>query len=151
MVVMLGPQRRGKGKPPMAKKELTKESTEVIDLDLDSTTNAAFFLHKLGATVRDQVTGLEGIIVCRMEWLYGCRRYIVQPTGTKDGKPFEASSFDEDSLILLDQPKDQNTVKRHWRLSGYAHPWYRRSPIKCCAMGSEGPLILRVNGLSSYE
>jgi len=47
--------------------------------------DTAFYKHKLGAKVKDQVTGLEGTVTCRMEWLYGCRRYLVQPPGNNQG------------------------------------------------------------------
>jgi hypothetical protein len=68
------------------------------------------FKHQLGARVRDRVTGLEGVIVARVEWLYGCRRYTVQPAGVKDGKPFDTIGFDEDALDVL-SPGIEGTVR----------------------------------------
>jgi len=59
------------------------------------------FKHELGTRVKDRVSGLVGTIVGRTEWLYGCRRYSVQPDGVKDGKPFESIGFDEDALAPL--------------------------------------------------
>lgn len=59
------------------------------------------FKLNLGQKVRDRVSGLEGIVIARTEWLYGCRRYTVQPQGVKDGKPQEGSGFDEDALEVL--------------------------------------------------
>lgn len=36
--------------------------------------------HKImGKLVRDKISGLEGIVVARTEWLYGCIRLNVQP------------------------------------------------------------------------
>lgn len=60
------------------------------------------FKHELGSTVRDRVTRLVGVIVGRHEYLYGCRRYTVQPVELKDGKPVEQSGFDEDALEVID-------------------------------------------------
>ena len=41
---------------------------------------------KLGTIVQDRVTGLQGVAVCRTEYLTGCTRVGVQPKGTqKDG------------------------------------------------------------------
>ncbi len=61
------------------------------------------FKIELGAEVKDRITGLKGICVARSEWLYGCRRYVVQPPELKDGKPVDSTCFDEDSLEVLAQ------------------------------------------------
>ena len=45
---------------------------------------------KLGQKVRDTITGNEGTVVARTEWLHGCVRVTVQHEGGKDGCPFEA-------------------------------------------------------------
>ena len=56
----------------------------------------------LGARVKDTITGFEGIAVSRVEHLYGCVRYSVQPTKlNKDGKPIENEWFDEAGLEVL--------------------------------------------------
>lgn len=60
------------------------------------------FKHELGTKVRDRITGFKGIVIGRTEWLYGCRRYTVQATELKDGKPVEGMGFDEDALEPLD-------------------------------------------------
>lgn len=62
---------------------------------------AMSFKIELGAQVKDRVTGLVGICVGRSEWLYGCRRYVVQPPELKDGKPVETTCFDEDALEVV--------------------------------------------------
>lgn len=59
------------------------------------------FKHELGAKVRDRVTGYEGIVSGRHEYLYGCRRYTVQSQEKKDGKPVDPIGFDEDALEVL--------------------------------------------------
>lgn len=56
---------------------------------------------KLGGKVRDRVTGFEGVVVARTDWLYGCSRFGVQSSGMKDGVPLAAQWFDEQSLDAL--------------------------------------------------
>ncbi len=69
---------------------------------------------KLGDKVRDKITGLVGIAVCHSEWLNGCIRIVVQPQELKDGKPVDATCFDEPSLELV---PDEVPVE-HTRTSG---------------------------------
>lgn len=56
-----------------------------------------------GDLVRDRLTGLEGIVVARTEWLNGCARITIQPPGVKDGKPFEVSTVDEENCEYISQ------------------------------------------------
>lgn len=49
----------------------------------------------LGSRARDTVTGFEGVVVARTEWLHGCARITIQPTELKDGLPMESHTFDE--------------------------------------------------------
>lgn len=57
---------------------------------------------KLGDRVKDKITGFEGIVVARVEHLYGCIRCSVQPEKlNKDGKPIENQYFDEPQLDLI--------------------------------------------------
>jgi len=67
---------------------------------------------ELGDKVRDVVTGFEGIVDCRLEWLNGCIRFQVQPQVLADGKPIEAHVFDQAQLVLLVPAKVQVPVKR---------------------------------------
>ncbi len=59
---------------------------------------------KLGSKVRDNVTGIEGIAVCRLHYLNGCVRYEVQPRGEKDGSKIEALWADAQQLEILTVP-----------------------------------------------
>lgn len=56
---------------------------------------------KLGQVVRDTLTDLEGTVVGRCEWLYGCVRVIIQPKGSKDGKPHETFWVDEPQVEVV--------------------------------------------------
>jgi len=58
----------------------------------------------LGSKVKDRITGLEGIVIGRTEWLYKCVRLVVQPQVIHEGQPVEAVSFDEDQLEVLAPP-----------------------------------------------
>ncbi len=50
---------------------------------------------KLGMTVKDQLTGFQGTVVARSEWLWGCVSIAVLSGEHKDGKPVEEQWFDE--------------------------------------------------------
>jgi len=56
---------------------------------------------KLGQKARDIVTGIEGIIVGRSEWITGCTTYGIVPKA-EDGKRKDAEWFDEMRLELID-------------------------------------------------
>ena len=58
----------------------------------------------LGAHVKDTVTGFEGIVESRTEWLNGCRRIGVLPLGLKDdGSLRDAANFDIEQLEVLNK------------------------------------------------
>ncbi len=57
---------------------------------------------ELGDSVKDTVSGYQGMIVGVTEWLNGCKRYGVQPTKlNKDGKPFDIEWIDEGQLKMV--------------------------------------------------
>lgn len=60
---------------------------------------------KLGNKVRDKVSGLEGVVIGRHEWLYGCIRLSVQPAGLHEGKPIDAVGLDEQQCDLIEDTK----------------------------------------------
>jgi len=55
----------------------------------------------LGSKVKDNITGLTGIVTSRTEWLNGCKRYAVQPKINKDGKVPDVEWIDEDQLTVI--------------------------------------------------
>lgn len=59
------------------------------------------FKFNLGDKVRDEITGFDGIVVFRCQWLNNCNTYGVQPTTLKDGVPQERQSFDEPQLSVV--------------------------------------------------
>ena len=58
---------------------------------------------QLGDRVRDRITGFEGVVVGITDWLYQCRRPIVQSTAlSKEGELLKSESFDEDQLEIVE-------------------------------------------------
>ena len=55
----------------------------------------------LGDRVKDKITGLGGIAIGVTNWLYGCRRFVIQPEEGKDGKPAETFVVDEPQLDVV--------------------------------------------------
>lgn len=59
---------------------------------------------KLGDLVRDRLTGFTGIAIGRTDWLYGCSRIGIEPKELdKEGKPREASWFDEQRVEVVER------------------------------------------------
>jgi hypothetical protein len=56
---------------------------------------------ELGDTAKDVVTGFEGVVVARSEWLNGRVRLSIQPRALRDGKPIESQSFDVEQCALV--------------------------------------------------
>lgn len=52
----------------------------------------------LGDKVRDPITGYEGTVIARTEWVWGCVRLGVQSAFMHEGKPVEAQWFDEAAI-----------------------------------------------------
>jgi len=70
----------------------------------------------LGSIVKDNNTGLKGILVARCEWQHGCVRVTIQPQGLgKDGKPQEMHTTDEQNVTIL------KPVKKVAKPSGGPH------------------------------
>ena len=51
---------------------------------------------KLGDFVRDYVSGFEGIVIGKAEYLYGCVQILIQPESLQEnGQPTESRWMDE--------------------------------------------------------
>jgi hypothetical protein len=66
----------------------------------------------LKETVRDSITGFEGIVTGATFWSNGCVRYSVQSKTMKDGKPIEPEWFDEQQLESVAAAPEQTIEKR---------------------------------------
>lgn len=58
---------------------------------------------QLGQTVKDSITGVEGVVVGTAQYLTGCQQACVQPRGKEDDTTKVPGSIwiDEDRLIVL--------------------------------------------------
>jgi hypothetical protein len=52
----------------------------------------------MGSKVRDRITGFEGRVTCRTEYITGCTQILVVPKVKDDGSYQEAHWFDEQRL-----------------------------------------------------
>ena len=60
------------------------------------------FKFNLGDFVEDIITGYKGIIVCRTQYLTGCRKYGIASLGSK---PDDWTWMDEIQIKLLEEKK----------------------------------------------
>lgn len=65
---------------------------------------------ELGKVGQCTVTGFEGIITARTDWLNGCVRYGLQPPVDKDGKVPEAYWVDHDQLKYVEHSSKEVTL-----------------------------------------
>ena len=68
---------------------------------------------ELGQKVKDTLSGVKGTVIARTEWLFGCVRVTIQPTGEKDGVPFDAFSVDEPQVEVIGQKKALKAAPAH--------------------------------------
>lgn len=54
----------------------------------------------LGQKAKDKITGFEGIITGRAEYLYGCTQFCIVPLA-KDGKICDSQWFDEGRIQVI--------------------------------------------------
>lgn len=54
---------------------------------------------KLGVKARDKITGFEGIITGRAQYITGCDQYVLVPP-VKDGKVGDSQWFDEGRIEI---------------------------------------------------
>lgn len=66
---------------------------------------------RLGSKVRDCYTGFEGVAAGRTEFLYGCTRVLIEPSGLHEGTPIGGQWFDEQRIEVIaeDAPKVSET------------------------------------------
>jgi hypothetical protein len=67
---------------------------------------------KLGDLARDRITGFEGVVISRHEYLNGCIRFAVQPRELKEGKPIEPEVFDIEQLELVAEKQPEMQLTR---------------------------------------
>lgn len=57
----------------------------------------------LGVLAKDDISGFEGVITGRSEYLYGCVQVHLTPRGcNNNGQPIDAKWFDEPQVTMID-------------------------------------------------
>lgn len=56
----------------------------------------------LGKKARDKITGLEGIVTGRCEYLYGCTQYCLLPKAEGNKAP-DGTWYDEGRIEVIDE------------------------------------------------
>ncbi len=58
----------------------------------------------LGDKVKDKITGYQGTVIAKTEWMNGCHRVIVQAEGLKeDGNAKDSHHCDVQQIELLEE------------------------------------------------
>lgn len=59
---------------------------------------------KLGDLARDRISGFEGVVIARTEWLRQCDRYTLAPTKLDEkGRPQDPATFDEGDIEVIEE------------------------------------------------
>ncbi len=80
-------------------------------------TSKSEFKFNLGSIVKDKITGFEGVVMSRTQWLNACNVYGVLPQQLKDGKVADKEHFDEPQLELV----QDDVFKPKQKTGGPAH------------------------------
>lgn len=64
-----------------------------------------------GCLAKDKITGFTGIITGKIEWMYGCNQYCLNPKVTNDGELKEANWFDEGRIEIIENFINPDEVK----------------------------------------
>jgi hypothetical protein len=57
---------------------------------------------RMGSRVKDRITGFQGTLTGRAEYISGCTQCLVAPTVKADGSFAESQWFDEQRLEVID-------------------------------------------------
>lgn len=57
------------------------------------------FKYKKGIEAKDAITGFSGVITARIDYITGCKQYLIQPPVNKDGVIPDSQQFDENRII----------------------------------------------------
>ena len=89
------------------------------------------FKHEMGSKVKEVVTGFEGIITGRTEYITGCRQYLVTSQECKAGKTAQSIWYDEDRLVVdVDVPRVHILPEADQQPASTGGPQAHPAPIK---------------------
>ncbi len=57
--------------------------------------------------LQDEITGFEGIVTAKAEYLNGCIQYCVQPTELEKGRMIESQYIDVGQLIIISEEHEE--------------------------------------------
>lgn len=60
---------------------------------------------ELGDVVKDTITGFQGVVIARTDWLNGCVRLTIQPRKLESGKMVDSQTIDVEQLQLVKAKK----------------------------------------------
>lgn len=66
---------------------------------------------RLGKQGRDKITGFEGIITSRVEYLTGCNQLGITPKVDKEGKVLPTDYFDEHRIEVVGEGISLSEIK----------------------------------------
>jgi len=69
------------------------------------------FKFELGQRLVDTISGFEGIVQTRSQWLNNCNTYAIIATKLQDGKPIDAQWFDEPQLKAIKEKPEVRPVR----------------------------------------
>lgn len=64
-----------------------------------------------GKKARDKITGFEGMVTGRVEYMYGCAQLCLTPSVDKDGKLREGQWFDDGRIEIIGEALNPATVQ----------------------------------------
>ena len=91
------------GKIKSVEGNIIKERKNMSLFDFGSKKKGLEFKFNLGDKVKDEITGFEGIIIARVQWLNMCNTYTVKPQTLKDGVPQDSYGFDEPQILIVEE------------------------------------------------
>lgn len=95
------------------------------------------FKYQLGQHLRDRISGFDGVVMCRTEYLHNCARYGLTPRDVdKDGKPRDSIYFDEDQV----EPMPEKKAKPYVAKPGATHAPTHGGPA--AATQRSGPPVI---------
>ena len=53
--------------------------------------------------MQDRISHSKGIVIGITDWLYGCRRVVVQGETEENGKPVDPFTLDEPQVVVVDK------------------------------------------------
>lgn len=66
---------------------------------------------ELGKRAKDKITGFEGILTGRCQYLYGCDQYLITPPVDKSGAKPDGSWIDEGRIEIVGEGIDPESVQ----------------------------------------